>query len=175
MFWKILQILTTEITIDTYGHVNAQFPIDPADIKAQTDSLPAEPASVDDCPADPDNAGIATIEGLLSDGGTIDALIDAIKAKTDQLYFTGGNIHSDPQTYVKLDTDGLDQVEVSEPSGSPSGWSFAQCLRWLIMRFFNKHTSDNFNGIVVHISDDTVSTSQPVTEVEGVKSVGKTQ
>jgi len=74
---------------------------------------------------------------------------------------------------VKLAADGLDNVVVAEPSGDPSGWSFAQCVRWLIMRFFNKHTSDNFSGIVVHKSDGTVSTSQAVTEVEGVKSVSE--
>ena len=74
---------------------------------------------------------------------------------------------------VKLAADGLDSVVVAEPSGSPSGWSFAQCLRWLIMRFFNKHTSDNFSGIKVHKDDGSVSTTQSVTEVDGVKSVSE--
>jgi len=76
---------------------------------------------------------------------------------------------------VKLAADGLDNVVVAEPSGDPSGWSFAQGLKWLIMRFFNKHSSDNFSGIVVHKSDGSTSTSQPVTEVDGVKAVGKAQ
>jgi hypothetical protein len=76
---------------------------------------------------------------------------------------------------VKLAADGFDDIAIVEPSGDSSGWSFPQKLLWLIMRFMNKHSSDNFNGIVVHKSDDTVATSQAVTEVDGVKAVGKAQ
>jgi len=76
---------------------------------------------------------------------------------------------------VKLSADGLDDVAIVEPSGASSGWNFPQKLLWLIMRFMNKHTSDNFSGISVHKEDGSASTSQPVTEVDGVKSVGKVQ
>ncbi|MBW8016237.1 MAG: hypothetical protein FVQ82_08625 [Planctomycetes bacterium] len=76
---------------------------------------------------------------------------------------------------IKLGADGLDDLVISEPSGDPDTWSVPQKLMWLVMRFLNKHTSDNFNGIVVHKSDGTVSTSQPVTEVDGLKQVGKAQ
>ena len=72
---------------------------------------------------------------------------------------------------VKLAADGLDNVVVAEPSGDSTGWTFVQGLKWLIMRFKNKHTSDNFSGIKVYKEDDTISTSQPVTEVDGVKAV----
>ncbi len=41
------------------------------------------------------------------------------------------------------------------------------------MRFLNKHTSDNFNGIQTHKADGTVSTTQTVTDANGVKTVGK--
>ncbi|MCF7954458.1 MAG: hypothetical protein K9M75_01520, partial [Phycisphaerae bacterium] len=120
--------------------------------------------------------------GLTSQGYTTARApyIDAIKAKTD-------NLPADPAgvsdlasidvdtTSCKLAADGLDNVVIAEPSGDSSGWSFAQGLKWLIMRFMNKHTSDNFSGIVVHKGDGSVSTSQAVTEVDGVKSVGKVQ
>ena len=76
---------------------------------------------------------------------------------------------------VKLSADGLDDLVISEPSGDPDTWSVPQKLMWLIMRFMNKHTSDNFSGIVVHKDDGSVSTSQAVTEVDGVKSVSKVQ
>ena len=76
---------------------------------------------------------------------------------------------------VKLAADGLDDVAIVEPSGESSLWSFPQKLLWLIMRFMNKHTSDNFSGISVHKEDGSASTSQPVTEVDGVKSVRKVQ
>ena len=42
---------------------------------------------------------------------------------------------------VKLASDGLSGLTVTEPSGDPDGWSFEQKLLWLIMRFLNKHTS----------------------------------
>ena len=73
---------------------------------------------------------------------------------------------------VKLSADGLDDVAIVEPSGDSSAWSFPQKLLWLIMRFLNKHTSDNFNGIRVHKADDSVATTQPVTDISGVKAVG---
>jgi hypothetical protein len=73
---------------------------------------------------------------------------------------------------VKLAADGLDDIAVVEPSGDSAGWSFPQKLLWLIMRFLHKHTSDNFNGIRVHKADDSVATTQPVTDISGVKAVG---
>lgn len=76
---------------------------------------------------------------------------------------------------VKLASDGLSGLTVTEPSGNPDGWSFEQKLLWLIMRFSNKHTSDNFNGIRVHKADDSIATTQAVTEVGGVKTVSKAQ
>ncbi len=76
---------------------------------------------------------------------------------------------------VKLAADGLSALAVTEPSGDPDGWSFEQKLLWLIMRFLNKHTSDNFNGIKVHKADNSLSTTQAVTEAGGVKAVGKAQ
>ena len=74
---------------------------------------------------------------------------------------------------AKLASDGLSALEVTEPSGDPDGWNFDQKLLWLIMRFLNKHTSDNFNGIKVHKADNSLSTTQAVTEAGGVKTVSK--
>jgi hypothetical protein len=102
--------------------------------------------------------------------------VDAVKAKTDNLPADPAGVSdlaSIDVSACKLAADGLDNVVVDEPTGDPAGWSFAKCLRWLIMRFMNKHTSDNFTGIVVHNADDTVSTSQSVTENSGVKAVSK--
>jgi hypothetical protein len=128
-------------------------------IYSKTANLPTDPAGVSDLPDAPDNTGIA-----------------AIQAKTDQLAFSGSDVLAtlDSET-VKLAADGMDGLVILEPAGDPSGWSVPEKLMWLVMRFMNKHTSDNFSGIVVHKSDDTVSTSQVVTEVSGVKSVGKAQ
>jgi len=85
---------------------------------------------------------------------------------------TDNNIKADK---TKLAADGWDSLAITEPSGDPDTWTVPQKLMWLVMRFMNKHTSDNYAGITVHKSDDTVSTSQVVTEVSGVKSVGKAQ
>ena len=76
---------------------------------------------------------------------------------------------------AKLSSDGLSSVTITEPAGDPDSWSFEQKLLWLIMRFLNKHTSDNYDGIKVHKADGTLSTSQQVSEVAGVKIVAKAQ
>ena len=73
----------------------------------------------------------------------------------------------------KLAADGWDSLAITEPSGDPDTWTVPQKLLWLVMRFLNKHTSDNFDGITVHKADNTVATKQAVTEVSGVKTVGK--
>ena len=77
------------------------------------------------------------------------------------------------KTGYKLAADGWDSLSITEPSGDPDGWTVPQKLMWLIMRFLNKHTSDNFDGIKVHKADDTLATTQAVTEAAGVKTVGK--
>ncbi len=107
---------------------------------------------------------------------SIDALVDTVIAKTDLLNFTGDDVKATLDSEaVKLASDGLNNVAITEPSGAASGWNFRQKLLWLVMRFLNKHTSDNFSGITVHKEDDTVSTTQPVTEASGAKTVGKVQ
>lgn len=104
----------------------------------------------------------------------IDAIVDAIKAKTDSLDFVGGDIKATLDSeLVKLAADGWDSLSIDEPSGDPDGWTVPQKLMWLIMRFMNKHTSDNFDGIKVHKADDSLATTQSVTEAAGVKTVGK--
>ena len=88
-----------------------------------------------------------------------------------------GCLESDLNNIItaKLASDGLSSVTITEPAGDPDGWSFEQKLLWLIMRFLNKHTSDNYDGIKVHKADDTLSTTQQVSEVAGVKIVAKAQ
>ena len=76
---------------------------------------------------------------------------------------------------AKLASDGLSGLTVTEPSGDPAGWTFDQKLMWMVMRFLNKHTSDNFNGIKVYKEDGTLATTQAVTEAGGVKTVNKAQ
>ena len=85
---------------------------------------------------------------------------------------TDNNIKADS---IKLAADGWDNLAITEPSGDPSTWTIPQKLLWLVMRFLNKHTSDNYDGIKVHKSDGTVATKQMVTEANGVKSVGRAQ
>ena len=60
-----------------------------------------------------------------------------------------------------------------EPTGDPANWTPMQKLLWLIWRFMNKHTSDNFSGIKVYKDDGTLATTQAVTEAGGVKTVNK--
>ena len=69
----------------------------------------------------------------------------------------------------------LSGLTVTEPSGDPAGWTFDQKLMWMVMRFSNKHSSDNFNGIRVYKENGTLATTQAVTEAGGVKTVGKAQ
>jgi len=76
---------------------------------------------------------------------------------------------------AKLASDGLSSLTITEPAGDPDSWSFEQKLLWLIMRFLNKHTSDNYDGIKVHKADGTLSTTQQVSESGGVKIVAKAQ
>lgn len=106
----------------------------------------------------------------------VTSAVASIKSKTDNLPADPAGVSdlaSVDTSAVKLAADGLDNVVVAEPTGDPSTWSFIKCLRWLIMRFMNKHSSDNFTGIVVHNADGSVSTEQAVTEVSGVKAVSK--
>ena len=78
-----------------------------------------------------------------------------------------------PEALSKLAADGWDSLSITEPSGDPDGWTVPQKLMWLIMRFLNQHSSDNFNGIRVYKEDGTLATSQAVTEAGGVKTVNK--
>ena len=117
-----------------------------------------------------DAIGIGAIQAM-----NTTALQAAAQSAIDATFtLTGGDVKAtlDGEA-VKLASDGLDSVVVAEPSGDPDGWSFAKKLLWLCMRFLNKHTSDNFNGIQVYKADDSVSTTQTVTDANGVKTVGK--
>jgi hypothetical protein len=76
---------------------------------------------------------------------------------------------------VKLAAGGWDAIAIAEPSGSPDGWTVAEKLMWLVMRFLNETSSDNYDGIKVRKSDGTVATRQAVTEVNGVKTVARAQ
>jgi hypothetical protein len=91
----------------------------------------------------------------------------------DSVYWDGTVLQKMGRVLAILASDGMSSLTIAEPSGDPDGWSFEQKLLWLIMRFLNKHTSDNFNGIRVHKADSSISTTQPVTEAGGVKTVGK--
>ncbi len=85
---------------------------------------------------------------------------------------TSNNVKADA---VKVAADGWDAIAVTEPSGDPDGWTDAQKLMWLIMRFLNETSSDNYDGIKVRKSDGTVSTKQAVTEAGGVKTVARAE
>ena len=80
-----------------------------------------------------------------------------------------------PESLSKLAADGWDGLSIVEPSGDPDGWTVPQKLMWLVMRFLNQHSSDNFNGIMVKKADGSASTGQIVTEGGGVKTVSKAQ
>ena len=179
-------VLDTCILIETYGHANAQFPTDlavvtsdVAAIKSSTDNLPADPAGVSDLPVAPDNAKIANIEAELLINVTpavnsIDSKATGIKTQTDKLAFSGSDVLATLDSEaVRLAADGWDSLAITEPSGDPSGWTVPQKLMWLIMRFMNKHSSDNLDGIKVYKADDTLATTQAVSEAAEVKTVAK--
>lgn len=69
---------------------------------------------------------------------------DIIKVKEGSTYIASGVYVAS----VKLSSDGLDDVSVSEPSGSPSGWNFREWLRWLVGRFGNKCEKDSGSGVI---------------------------
>ena len=62
---------------------------------------------------------------------------------------------------------------MSAPEGDPDTWTDEQKLMWLIYRFMNKHTSDNFNGIKVFNDSGAALTKQVVSESGGVKTVNR--
>ncbi len=91
-----------------------------------------------------------------------------------------GCLESDTDNEIKMGavtvaSDGWDSLAITEPSGNPDTWTVPQKLMWLIMRFLNKHTSDNVDGIKVHKANGTLATTQEVSEVSGVKQVAKAQ
>ena len=91
-----------------------------------------------------------------------------------------GCIESDTDNEIKMGavtvaSDGWDSLAITEPSGNPDTWTVPQKLMWLIMRFLNKHTSDNVDGIKVHKANGTLATTQEVSEVSGVKQVAKAE
>ena len=91
-----------------------------------------------------------------------------------------GCVESDTDNNIKADkarlaADGWDGLAITEPAGDPDAWTIPQKLLWLIMRFLNKHTSYNYDGITVHKSDGTAATKQLVTESGSVKSVERAQ
>ena len=91
-----------------------------------------------------------------------------------------GCLESDTDNEIKMGavtvaSDGWDSLAITEPSGNPDTWTVPQKLMWLIMRFLNKHTSDNVDGIKVHKANGTLATTQEVSEVSGVKQVAKAE
>jgi len=91
-----------------------------------------------------------------------------------------GCVESDTDNEIKMAavtvaSDGWDSLAITEPSGNPDTWTVPQKLMWLIMRFLNKHTSDNVDGIKVHKANGTLATTQEVSEVSGVKQVAKAE
>ncbi len=91
-----------------------------------------------------------------------------------------GCVESDTDNEIKMAavtvaSDGWDSLAITEPSGNPDTWTVPQKLMWLIMRFLNKHTSDNVDGIKVHKANGTLATTQEVSEISGVKQVAKAE
>jgi len=150
------------------ANISAQISKDGGACSATDDVNPTELDAVDakgvyifDLTQAETNADMIVLSAVSS---TADITLEPVMLYTAPVVDTGA---------VKLAADGLDNVVVDEPSGDPDGWSFAQKLVWLCMRFLNKHTSDNFNGIKVFKADGSVSTTQTVTDANGVKTVGK--
>lgn len=94
---------------------------------------------------------------------------------TDNLFvIISGSFLQTNVSQVKLASDGLDAVSVSEPSGDPVGWNFRQLFMWLIARFKNKHYKDSANNeINVYNSSDSKITKQSYTAVGGDETVNK--
>jgi hypothetical protein len=114
-------------------------------------------------------------EGLYANTGSIGDIEsgDAVIIKKGTAVYDG--FEYQPEKTARLAVDGWDAIAITEPSGNPDGWTVAQKLMWLIMRFLNETSSDNYDGIKVRKSDGTVATKQAVTEVNGVKTVARAQ
>jgi hypothetical protein len=114
-------------------------------------------------------------DGLYSNAADVPLLVpgDVVVIKKGAAIYDGFEYM--PEALSKLAADGWDALAITEPSGDPAGWSVPQKLLWLVMRFLNQHSSDNFNGIVVRKTDGSVATGQTVIETGGVKTVGMAQ
>ena len=109
---------------------------------------------------------------LYAKSSTTGVQCDIIKLQTSPGNYTALVI--DANGMVKLASDGLDAVSVSEPSGDPVGWNFRQLFMWVIARFKNKHDKDSTNNeINVYNSSDSKITKQSYTAVGGDETVNK--
>ncbi len=74
-----------------------------------------------------------------------------------------------------LMTDGLDNVNATEPPADIGSWNFRQKLLWLYNRFAYKHTCKNDDFLKTHQADGTELTKQTTSEVSGLQTVEKIQ
>ena len=75
------------------------------------------------------------------------------------------------KTGYKLASDGLDSIATTEPSGLAS--NFREMIIQLYRRFFGKATMSN-SQILTYKSDDTVATTQAISETSAIQTQGET-
>jgi len=74
------------------------------------------------------------------------------------------------KTGYKLASDGLDSIATTEPSGLAS--NFREMIIQLYRRFFGKATMSN-SQILTYKSDDTVATTQAISETSAIQTQGE--
>lgn len=134
-------------------------------IKAKTDNLPSNPAAVGsqmDLVNSPNATAITAMNTGLATSAALASLVSTVGV-------AGAGL-----TAVGLASTGLDNVTVTPPSGSPSGWNFRQQLSWLVQRFKGKVVYDvTGNNIKVYAEDlSTVISTQTVTVSGSLQSQG---
>jgi len=78
-------------------------------------------------------------------------------------------------TEVVIASDGLDNVDNTEPPTDMGSWNFRQKLLWLFGRFGYKHTCKNADFLKTHQADGTELTKQATSEVNELQTVEKIQ
>jgi len=124
------------------------------------------------------DAGLATAAAL----AIVDAIVDAIKAKSDQLNFTGNDVKATldgeevtpttaSKTGYKLAADGLDSITASEPSAKPA--NFREWVMWLVQRFRRSKMDRTAGKITVEQEDGTAVTEQTFSDDGTTQQLGE--
>lgn len=110
----------------------------------------------------------ADVSGLL----TSTAYTTSLPTNFGTMSISGAGLVSVDKTGYKLASDGLDTIAATDPaSGDPATWTFAQRIKMLCNRFYNKFVHNTNTGQAQGYADNgtTVLTTQSWTTSSGVE------